>query len=167
MSNLDARPSLAPNRTRGILLVMASLLLLVLAGQIVLQHYIARSTDERDADAYVDTAEVKQLAFTKFADAASSGGDWPQWRGPNRDGVSGETGLLTDWPAEGPRKLWEAPVGQGFSAPVIAQGRVYALFLDKGEEQVVCWKEENGEEQWRFRYPAEYNAEISKGPRST
>src|SRR5438128_6666254 len=37
--------------------------------------------------------------------------DWPQWRGPNRDGISKERGWLTDWPASGPRKLWEASVG--------------------------------------------------------
>ena len=45
---------------------------------------------------------------------------------------SSETGLLTSWPENGPRKIWEAGVGKGFSAPVVSQGRIYTLFLDQG-----------------------------------
>ena len=53
-------------------------------------------------------------------------GDWPQWRGPNRDGVSGETGLLTSWPEKGPKQLWEAKkAGTGYSSLAVAGGRAY------------------------------------------
>jgi hypothetical protein len=51
--------------------------------------------------------------------------DWPQWRGPNRDGVCRETGLLESFPAGGLKFRWRAPAGWGFSSPVVAQGRVY------------------------------------------
>jgi len=44
----------------------------------------------------------------------ASGNDWPQWRGPNRDGVSVETGLVRGWPESGPNVLWRADVGTGF-----------------------------------------------------
>jgi outer membrane protein assembly factor BamB len=51
--------------------------------------------------------------------------DWPQWRGPNRDGVYSETGLLESFPAEGLKVRWRVRVGWGFSSPVVAQGRVF------------------------------------------
>jgi len=52
---------------------------------------------------------------------AQAGANWPQWRGPNRDGVSKETGLLKQWPAEGPPLLWKASgAGRGYSSFSIA-----------------------------------------------
>ena len=51
---------------------------------------------------------------------------WPQWRGPRRDGVSGETGLLREWPEGGPREVWSVTgLGRGWSSPVIAGGRIF------------------------------------------
>ena len=50
----------------------------------------------------------------------SPAADWPQWRGPNRDGISAETGLLKEWPKEGPRLLWQRKdVGDGYSTPAV------------------------------------------------
>src|SRR4051794_29211938 len=51
--------------------------------------------------------------------------DWPQWRGPNRDGVWAETGILPSFPAQGLKARWRAKVGPGWSSPVVAKGRVY------------------------------------------
>ncbi|HMP16212.1 MAG TPA: polyvinylalcohol dehydrogenase, partial [Gemmatales bacterium] len=52
--------------------------------------------------------------------------DWHQWRGPHRDGVSTETGLLTQWPANGPKLLWETKgAGRGYASLAIAGGRIY------------------------------------------
>src|SRR5580692_110646 len=54
--------------------------------------------------------------------------DWPQWRGPDRDGVSKETGLLQEWPNDGPKLLWQVKdVGYGFATPAVAGDRVYLL----------------------------------------
>ncbi len=54
--------------------------------------------------------------------------DWPQWRGPNRDGVSAEKGLLQKWPAAGPEKLWTiSGLGGGYSTPSIAGGLIYGM----------------------------------------
>lgn len=66
------------------------------------------------------------LAFT-FTLAAQAE-DWPQWRGPKRDGISRETGLLKEWPAEGPKLLWHLKeIGGGYSTPSIVGQRIYVL----------------------------------------
>jgi outer membrane protein assembly factor BamB len=71
--------------------------------------------------------------------------DWPQWRGPNRDGVWNETGLLPAFPAEGLKIRWRVPVGWGFSSPVVAQGRVYLADSDlakpEAKERLRCFDE--------------------------
>jgi outer membrane protein assembly factor BamB len=60
--------------------------------------------------------------------------DWPQWRGPNRDGTSKETGLLKEWPKDGPRLLWQVKdLGSGYATPSVAGGRIY-LMANKGLE---------------------------------
>jgi len=62
---------------------------------------------------------------------AAQGADWPQWRGPNRDGVCSETGLLKSWPADGPKLLWETTgFGLGYSSMAIVDGRLYARHSD-------------------------------------
>jgi outer membrane protein assembly factor BamB len=94
-------------------------------------------------------------------------GDWPQWRGPNRDGLSRETGLLTSWPEEGPKQLWEAKAGAGFSNLAVAGGRAYCLLQDGQDEAAVCWNAETGKELWRFPYPCDYRNGQGNGPRST
>ena len=60
--------------------------------------------------------------------------DWPQWRGPNRDAVSTEKGLLQDWPTSGPLLVWKATgLGLGYSTVSVAQGHVFVVG-DKGQE---------------------------------
>ena len=94
--------------------------------------------------------------------------DWPQWRGPRRDGVSWERGLVDwDWPDEGPKKLWEAETGVGYSTVAVAAGRVITIFQDGADEAVVCWNAETGKEQWRYHYAARYVNGFGSGPRST
>jgi len=86
---------------------------------------------------------------------------WPQWRGPRRDGVSTETGLLANWPADGPRLVWKrSGVGGGWSSPVISGGRLF-ITGDVGDQLVifaldsdgqVLWQTANGE-AWKGSYP--------------
>ena len=66
--------------------------------------------------------------------------DWPQWRGPNRDGVCTETGLLKSWPEEGPKLLWELTgLGKGYSSLTIVGGRLYTMGdVLLGSENVQC-----------------------------
>lgn len=78
--------------------------------------------------------------------------DWPQFRGPARDGISKETGLLRQWPASGPKVLWTVPVTQGYAAAAIVAGRVYHHDYDeaKSEWGVFCRSLATGKEIWRF-----------------
>ena len=72
-----------------------------------------------------------------ISDARSN--DWPQWRGPNRDGICEEEGLLDEWPAGGPRLLWKATgLGEGFSGPAIVGDRLFSMGSAGGQEWVFC-----------------------------
>src|ERR1700738_1277765 len=63
--------------------------------------------------------------------------DWPQWRGPERDGLSRETGLLKDWPKDGPKLLWQImDAGGGFSPPSVVGERLY-LISNKGKDEFI------------------------------
>jgi hypothetical protein len=63
--------------------------------------------------------------------------DWPQWQGPQRNAKSKETGLLQKWPADGPPQVWRADeLGGGYSAPSVADGRVFGLGFVGGDEVV-------------------------------
>jgi len=60
--------------------------------------------------------------------ANMQGADWPQWRGPRRSGVSEETGLLKQWPPQGPKLLWQVKdIGEGYGAPAVVGARIYAV----------------------------------------
>src|SRR5690349_1989186 len=97
--------------------------------------------------------------------------DWPQWRGPNRDG--GVHGV--EAPATWPKALteeWKVPVGEGVSSPVVVGDRVYLLTRQKADEEVVlCLDLVGGREVWKSAYPAPYKlgspAHGYEGPRST
>ncbi len=82
----------------------------------------------------------------------ASADDWPQFRGPYRDNISRETGLLRKWPEGGPKVLWTIEACQGYSSPAIVGGRVY--FNDYDEKTntwlVRCLGLADGKEQWRF-----------------
>ena len=98
----------------------------------------------------------------------ASAAEWPQWRGPNRDGVSSEVGLLKEWSPNGPKVLWKVPLGEGFSGISISQGRVYTMFSEGNDEFVVCLDATDGEEIWRFRSDKNYHeGQGGNGPRAT
>jgi outer membrane protein assembly factor BamB len=85
------------------------------------------------------------LSLPAFALAA----DWPGWLGPDRTGVSKETGLLAKWPKDGPKLLWKATgLGGGYSTPSVAKGRVYLLGTRDDKEQVIALEEKGGKELW-------------------
>ena len=79
--------------------------------------------------------------------------DWPQWRGPNRDGISKETGLVNEWPKEGPKLLWQATdLENGYSTPAIAGGRLYVLSNKGTDNEFVQARDvKDGKEIWSTR----------------
>lgn len=75
--------------------------------------------------------------------------DWPQWRGPDRNAISKEEGLLQEWPAEGPPLAWKINgLGGGDSAPSLADGRMFGMSIRGGEEIVWALSEADGQELW-------------------
>jgi outer membrane protein assembly factor BamB len=84
-------------------------------------------------------------------DASTS--DWPQWRGPARDGISRDTGLLKQWPAGGPKLLWQVnDIGDGYSTPVVVGNRIY-LMSNRGmdNEFVQALSTKDGKPIWTTR----------------
>jgi outer membrane protein assembly factor BamB len=100
---------------------------------------------------------------------ALTAADWPQFLGPTRDGVSAETGLATAWPADGPRRVWERPVGAGFSGPVVVGGRLVLFHRTGAEEVVECLEAATGKPLWRTPAPTDYVDDFGfdEGPRAT
>jgi outer membrane protein assembly factor BamB len=81
--------------------------------------------------------------------AAARAIDWPQWRGPLQDGVSPEEGLLQDWPAHGPKLLWDITgVGNGYSTVSTAGDRIYTAGEVDGQSSVICLDAKNGSRLW-------------------
>jgi len=97
-----------------------------------------------------------------------SAANWPQWRGPNRDGVSKETGLLKQWPANGPPLVWKATgAGNGYSSFSIANGKLYTMGLRGDREFVIAFDIANGKEVWATPNGSAFREEHGDGPRGT
>ena len=98
----------------------------------------------RDRLAFV----LVSLLATPLARTATAD-DWPQWRGPNRDGISRETGLLKQWPEGGPKLRWTVDeIGTGYSSPSIVGGRVFLQTTRDDEEFAMALDEESGSVLW-------------------
>jgi outer membrane protein assembly factor BamB len=99
--------------------------------------------------------------------ATASAADWPQWRGPNRNGISSES-ISTSWPADGPKVLWRASVGTGFSSISISQGRAYTMGNTNNEDTVWCFDAAIGKTLWKHTYAAQLSPQwYEGGPGST
>src|SRR5262249_33246704 len=84
--------------------------------------------------------------------------DWPQWRGPNRDGVVQGVPVPQRWPRT-LKEEWKAPVGEGYPSPVVAGGNVYVFTRQKDDEVVMCFDLASGKDVWRAEpYPAPFRA---------
>jgi outer membrane protein assembly factor BamB len=94
--------------------------------------------------------------------------DWPQWRGPNRDGKSQETGLLASWPKDGPPLAWTTKnLGMGYSSVAVAAGRIYTMGGRGGDDSVIALEENSGKEIWRTRVGDYFRQNMGDGPRCT
>jgi outer membrane protein assembly factor BamB len=110
--------------------------------------------------------------------------DWPQWMGPDREGVWRETGLVSRFPQGGPRILWRVPVEAGYSGPAVAGGRVYLTDRQRardadgkplratrkgypGNERVLCLSAADGKVIWKHEYDCSYKISYPSGPRTT
>ena len=96
-----------------------------------------------------------------------TGTDWPCFLGPTGDSVSSEKGILTSWPASGPRLLWHKRLGMGYGMPSISRGRLFIFDRLRDQARLQVWKSETGEFLWLYEYPTEYQDlyGYNNGPR--
>jgi outer membrane protein assembly factor BamB len=113
-------------------------------------------------EATVVTATAPATASPK-----SAGSDWPRFLGPFGTGVSPETGIRTDWTG-GLRVIWQLSVGEGYSAPVVADGRLFHFDRRGDTARLTAYDAASATEQWRFEYPTEYRDKYGYdgGPRA-
>ncbi len=107
-----------------------------------------------------------------FASLAASAlaveANWPQWRGPKRDDVSQETGLLQSWPEGGPKQVWLfKDCGLGYSGPAIVGDRIYILGARDEKEQLLCLRASDGKQLWAVAVGNVLENAWGNGPRST
>lgn len=94
-------------------------------------------------------------------------GEWPQFLGPNRNGVSAETGLLKTWPEGGPKEVWRVPGGVGMSGLAISQGRVVTLLQREGKQWAVALDARTSKPAWETPIAAAFSNTMGPGPRAT
>ncbi|QDU79215.1 outer membrane biogenesis protein BamB [Polystyrenella longa] len=121
--------------------------------------------------------------FVCCCSATTQAEDWPHWLGPQGDSIWRESGIVKEFPAEGPKVLWRTPIGEGYSGPAVAQG--YVIVTDyvsdsgpshyegtqrdkrTGKERILALSESTGEIVWKHEYDCPYNISYGAGPRST
>ncbi len=116
---------------------------------------------------FVLLLSISTLSISSFG-PTSYGEDWAQWRGPNRDAKSNETGLLENWPEDGPPLAWKATrVGGGYSSVALANGRIFTMGdLDDGS-YVIVLNETDGSPVWKTRIGEAGGHKRYPGPRGT
>ncbi|MGE0760551.1 MAG: PQQ-binding-like beta-propeller repeat protein, partial [Pirellulaceae bacterium] len=98
-----------------------------------------------------------------------SADDWPQWRGPGRDGVWRESGIVEKFAGPELTLKWRVPVGAGYSGPTVARGRVYLtdrVTEPRQQERVLCFDEQTGKTLWSYAYDCTYTISYTAGPRA-
>ena len=96
-----------------------------------------------------------------------SGHDWPDFLGPNRDSKSSESGLNFAWPVVGPPLVWKLPLGTGYTAPTISDGRLFQFDRHGDEDQLVCFEATSGRRLWAVSHPTDFEDMLGydNGPR--
>src|SRR5258707_9500215 len=100
---------------------------------------------------------------------ADAGPDWPQFRGPKRNDLSTDKGLLKEWPKDGPPLAWKATgLGAGYSSVSVAKGRIFTMGNIGSDEHVIALSEKDGSKLWSTPIgPVRANGGGYPGPRCT
>jgi outer membrane protein assembly factor BamB len=152
---------------RSVLLLLGGLMVAGLGGLVAYKSSWVRSWFGRDAE---NPAELERLAGAKLEAASNETADWPQWRGPNRDGIAPVGPFRTDWDKNPPKTVWTSPIGGGYSSFAVVGGRLYTQDRTSGGERVVCLDAATGSLVWQHAYTADYKsltAGYAVGPRAT
>lgn len=127
---------------------------------------------------------VKTLLLTLACGLSARADDWPQWMGPQRDGVWRETGIVDTFPTGGPPVRWRVPIGGGYAGPAVVGNRVYVTDKQMPQgiqnpdnpfnrtrtpatERVVCLDDKDGSIVWKHEYECPYTVSYPAGPRTT
>ena len=127
--------------------------------------------------------QLKSPLLVVLLSSFACGDDWPQWLGPNRDGVFKETGIIQSIPTRGLPVKWRVPVKHGYSGPAVADGRVFVMDYDiesgklvnnpgginklTGKERILCFATDTGDLLWEHSYDQPYSISYAGGPRCT
>ncbi len=105
------------------------------------------------------------LSFLLLATASA---EWNQWRGPNRDGKSPESGLLDVWPDAGPKRVWLVKtLGAGYSSLAVVGGMLFTQGMKDGKQLLIALDAETGETVWETAHGKPYSNRRGNGPRGT
>jgi outer membrane protein assembly factor BamB len=124
------------------------------------------------------------LLVLLFSLSAAHADDWPQWLGPQRDGVWRETSIVDKFPEQGPMVRWRGKIGGGYSGPAVANGKVYitdrvlsegkdnpknpfSRDVVNGKERLLCLEEATGKLLWKYDWDATYQISYAAGPRAS
>ena len=131
------------------------------AGGIIVDQMQVNEATLTEENRSKEKAILGTLLHNLGAKHAGQGGprvtaDWPQWRGPNRDSVSPETGLALEWGVTPPKPLWQVNVGLGYSSMAVAAGKLYTEGWNwrNGNNTVACLDAVTGKAIWKYGYPA-------------
>jgi outer membrane protein assembly factor BamB len=95
--------------------------------------------------------------------AQAPAADWPNWRGPDHNGISTETGWTAQWAADGPKQLWKTSVGTGFSSITVANGRAYTVGNRNDTDTIYCFDAETGSNLWKHSYACAADPNMYEG----
>jgi len=116
----------------------------------------------------VRASELVSLAVLLGAAVEIAGAQWLQFGGPRRDFTVECSGLADEWPADGPTKLWQRSLGDGYSSILFEDDRLYTMTHRDGNEYVVCLRADNGETIWEYGYTTDnVDRGFGPGPRGT
>lgn len=128
---------------------------------------VAGSVLRPDGGPAVPDPPEERAANVPPAPTRKSGSDWPGFLGPTGDSVSSETGIVSPWPANGLRVVWQIPTGIGYGVPAISKGRLFLFDRHRDQARLGCRNSETGALLWKFEYPTDYEDfyGYNNGPR--
>jgi outer membrane protein assembly factor BamB len=155
-------------RNKRIVVLLGLLVLLTAYGLYRNRDRLRNWTESERVD-NVALAQLERATLSTAAKAEATTG-WPQWRGPNRDGVAPAGPFRTDWKTNPPKLAWTVPCGGGYAQPIVVEGKLYLFDFAEGKERIRCLDANTGEVKWTHAEPADYSGltmGYASGPRAT
>jgi hypothetical protein len=110
---------------------------------------------------------MRSLLIVALLTTSSSAADWPQFLGPDRNGLSAETGLLDAWPEGGPKEVWRVKGGIGMAGLAISDGKLFTMVQREGQQKLVVLSADKGEPITEIDIAPAYKNQMGDGPRAT